>query len=140
MNTAGMFQLMVVRKDGKFLYYLNDVQVNSEDLIGHINYLSKPVPKPEPKPATLEERVKKEYGDYEVVMLGFGDTQATKFLGLWKNPYQAYIKHIEAQSMRGFAGYLYEFDSNLIQQHSPTEYIKGKTVHPIAVLFSRGQG
>lgn len=79
-----------------------------------------------PKPS-LEDRVKAEYSDFDVVLL---EWQAN-ILCLANG---ANFEHIAAQSMKGFAGYVYFENDEL--------YLKDEAIfnglHPIAALFSRG--
>jgi len=83
---------------------------------------------PEPEPATLEERVKSEYGEYDVVMLGWS---ASNILDMVNK----HLPHIMAQSMRGFHKYVYDIGGVLCLDRSPV-----KAIHPCAVLFARVEG
>lgn len=91
-----------------------------------------------PKPATLEDRVVAEYKDFEVSMLE------------WNGSFLDYIcegvdfPHTQAQSMRGFYKYVYEFGDFLSISIDPTtihHYGDGEdeTITPIAALFVRGE-
>ena len=92
--------------------------------------------KPEPTPQSLEDRIKAEYPEYEVVMLEWGVTSE------WVYNKLLYLRgslHIYAQSMKGFCGYLYH-NANVkftrsekpVRRHSNRKFI-----HPIAVLFAK---
>ena len=88
----------------------------------------------QPKVESLEDRVKAEYGDYEVVML-FWDTDDTLCIKVRKPKIQLY--HSCAQSIKGFYRYVYQ-DPDLGTSANPAlESRKGFTILPIAVLFTK---
>ncbi len=82
------------------------------------------IPKPEP---TLLERIEEAYPDKDVMILEWKDD--TLHVG-------DYV-HVRAQSMKGFAGYVYEDDDHLIFNIYPVRRNKGETGFPIAVLFNK---
>lgn len=88
-----------------------------------------------PKPETLEDRVKAEYGEYDVVMLEF----PAEYLLYYDEDCDIHRPHIEAQSMKGFAGYVYLWPSEFNAHYEPVKYISGNYTHPIAFLLSRGK-
>jgi len=93
-----------------------------------------------PKVESLEDRVKADYGDYEVVMLtvkkGTG-WLSYDFSGMNR------VCHITAQSNPGFQGYVYEdghyeFRVSLRPVHGAPIPVGGTgPVYPIAVLFTK---
>ena len=91
--------------------------------------------KPEPIPQSLEDRIKAEYPEYEVVMLEWGVTSE------WVYNKLLYLRgslHIYAQSMKGFAGYVY-LDNNgefIRNRYIVIDFGKGYE-HPVAVLFTK---
>jgi hypothetical protein len=91
------------------------------------------------KSEALEDRIKAQYSDYEVVMLVLDEGL---FLSLKTDSVINNNCHIYAQSMKGFCQYVYidpdgDFDTNT----TPTVlWDKGVTLHPTAVLFTRGEG
>lgn len=93
-----------------------------------------------PKPATQEDRVKAEYGDYDVVILEFDepDIDGVSLLCVMHN--RSTVSHVLAQSMKGFYEYVYFDGSEFYTYREPTDELAGKTITPIAVLFVRGEG
>ena len=92
--------------------------------------------KPEPKPATLEDRVKAEYGDYEVVML-----EMTGDYLKYKSANGTHL-HVDAQSKLGFYRYIFEYEgpgNKLFTWIDPVHQHTNHTQMPIAVLFSGGE-
>ena len=89
-----------------------------------------------PKVESLEDRVKAEYGDYEVVML-FWDTDDTLCIKVRKPKIQMY--HACAQSRKGFYRYVYEHPDGVCDTSTvpALESRKGFTILPIAVLFTK---
>tara|TARA_R110002167_G_scaffold256475_3_gene462879 strand:+ start:5073 stop:5468 length:396 start_codon:yes stop_codon:yes gene_type:complete len=111
-------------KDGNS-FVLDGVEMSLDNLVDHINFLSKQEPK------ALLDRIQAQYPDFEVVELEWdGD-------GLYRMPSGAY--HINAQSMKGFYRYVYfDPDGDFFQSGDPTTlWDTGATIHPVAVLFSR---
>jgi len=99
------------------------------------------IPKPEP---TLEDRVKAEYPDYEVVVLEFDepDIDGVSLLCVMHN--RSAISHVLAQSMRGFSGYVYERnDDDSFSVYPWAVDCMDKNIgdsiytHPIAALFTK---
>jgi len=90
-----------------------------------------------PKPESLEDRVKAEYGGFEVVMLEWDKRE------LWTMEnhgcFDAAYLHTTAQSMKGFAGYIYLWPSEFYANYEPVKYISGAYTHPIAVLFEKAK-
>ncbi len=88
--------------------------------------LPEEIPKPEP---TLLERIEAAYEGKEVVMLEWSSDSLK--IGNWG--------HYHAQSMKGFAGYVYE--NELMISKEPTDfYCAGeadKITFPCAVLFEK---
>jgi hypothetical protein len=84
-----------------------------------------------PKELTLEEKVKAEYPDYEVVMLDWNS------LNRWVMP-NGYL-HIDAQSMKGFYRYVYQDPDGDWDTSTLTTMMwdNGITLQPIAVLFNK---
>ena len=88
------------------------------------------------KPETLQERIEKQYPDFEVVTC---DYDAEGFLYFNRTGFKDY-PHNLAQSMRGFAGYVYSVDSVLypelyiVSLQKPFCSTHG---HPKAVLFKK---
>ena len=133
MNTKEMIEVMQAFEDGKDIQF-HDGAANSQWMDAtkpgwywpHYNYRIKKDPKPE---KTLENRVKAEYGDFDVVMLEWEDCRGRLLMP------DSYL-HIDAQSMKGFAGYVYLAHPFTIKP-MPVMTDNGM-VQPIAVLFSRG--
>jgi len=84
------------------------------------------------KPETIEDRIKAQYPDYEVVML-----KENECFDLVLNA-PGLPLHINAQSMKGFAGYVYRHEENdWLKSSKPVKSWRNKYIHPKAVLFSR---
>ncbi len=83
-----------------------------------------------------EEKVKAEYGDYEVVMLRWTKIPDCRNLFL---KFEGGDLHIEAQSMKGFYRYVYQHpDGDWDTSAYPTmQWDKDITLQPIAVLFTK---
>lgn len=113
-------------------------------------------PDEQPKPLSLEDRIKAEFSDKRVVMLEFG-REGNDNIDLLKMMEDQFMypcesggyhsTHTEAQSMKGFYRYVYicqsEIDDGEIKFYTsrePTEDYDildgGKTIHPVATLFS----
>jgi len=87
-------------------------------------------------PATLLDRIKAEYGEYEVVKLGFDEPCADGLRMLCCIDLKSKVSHVLCQSMKGFYRYVYEReDGSFFYSGSPTYSIGGVTIHPIAALF-----
>jgi hypothetical protein len=87
-----------------------------------------------PKELTLEEKVKAKYPDYEVLML-IDDRDILMFPRFGDE-----FKHVEAQSIKGFHGYVYhrEWDNNYYFRYYAADVLNsGKYIQPIAVLFNK---
>ena len=94
------------------------------------------------EPENLIDRIKALYTNFEVVELYFWENKSLpnsrKYLGFRDD---ARIKHIEAQSMKGFNEYVYHNDIGSFYTHTgPVDYIDKKVIHPVAALFSRVEG
>jgi len=88
------------------------------------------------KPETLQERIEKQYPEFEVVRLGWLGNRL--IIPNWKDR----PSHIEAQSIRNFAGYIYDRGEGIIMEtlQPVTKIPDGegyKAIHPVAVLFRR---
>ena len=86
-----------------------------------------------PKELSLEERVKAEYGEYEVVMLEWKASRLTfgRLCDEWI--------HTSAQSMKGFHMYVYQNLSGnfeLFRRPTNTNHNQGTTL-PLACLFTK---
>jgi len=136
MNTAEKIVVMQAFEDGKEIEYFCDestspwrVTNNPEWCWDSCDYRIKPDPKPE----SLEDRAKAAYGEYDIVMFEFDDRNR------WVMP-DNYL-HIDAQSMKDFAGYVYEIEGRFLPANRlPTWAQTGVIVHPIAVLFEKVAG
>jgi len=91
------------------------------------------------KEISLEDRVKAEYGDFDVVML---EWEEGEFLTLKTGNVIKDNCHIYAQSMKGFAGYIYDFDKQGLDRDFEPIWPQNqvKAIQPIAAIFSRGEG
>lgn len=99
---------------------------------------------------TLLDRIKAQYPDFEVVMLDFWENtslpNSRDYLGFRDD---AKIKHIDAQSMKGFYEYVYicqgidDGEMKVYTLREPTDSLDALqdlgTIHPVAALFSRGE-
>jgi hypothetical protein len=94
---------------------------------------------PEPKPETLEDRVKAEYPDYDVVMLEWGKGEDSDLLLMVSSKRSDWV-HVMAQGMKGFYRYAYFEDGRFSTYIGPSDVKTGQTVLPIAALFARGEG
>jgi hypothetical protein len=93
------------------------------------------IPKPE---KTLEDRIKDEYSDFDVVMC----YQSGLFWSIELDDDLLHSSdriqpHINAQSMKGFAGYIFDDADGFERDERP---IGPDYIHPVAVLFTRGEG
>jgi len=92
---------------------------------------------PKPEVITLEDRVKFEYSDFDVVMLEWTNNHYISVDSLTFSLKDVFdIEHIAAQSMRNFAGYVYLAHPFSIKP-SPVMIDSNGMVHPTAVLFTR---
>lgn len=88
--------------------------------------------KPEPTPQSLEDRIKAEYPEYEVKEIkdnGYGVLSP-----------DGTSAHVLAQSMKGFAGYVYEgliAEGTLSKRAYSICQLNDEIIHPIAVLFTK---
>lgn len=82
------------------------------------------IPQPE---KTLEEKIQEEWPDKEVVMFGWSSAN------IWGWTTGNKTEHIKAQSMKGFAGYVYDFEEGYKINSRPIW--PNTTMQPIAVLF-----
>ena len=95
----------------------------------------------QPKVESLEDRVKAEDGDYEVVMLE--EEGGVLRINRTINEREIDYPHVYAQSMRGFVGYVYEDEQyeyrvSLRPVHGTPIPVGGTgPVYPIAVLFTK---
>lgn len=94
---------------------------------------------PVAKEKTLEQKIQEMWPGKEVVMLEPDDfgflsllVDCSVLVNTLKDVPHA---HIYAQSMKGFAGYIYTHDDDLIKSLKPTKNWKCKTLQPVAVLF-----
>lgn len=131
MNTAEKIEVMQAFEDGKSIEFrckdtnFTWVTASAPSWDWSINHYRIV----EPKPETLEDRVKDEYPDYEVVMLEWCDDYLCHPSGM---------SHITAQSMKGFAGYVYDCPddptgSTFTMMFPPVR----KNIHPVAILFTK---
>lgn len=83
-----------------------------------------------PEPQKPEDRIEAEYPEFDVIPLEWSSSKL-RFEGSI-NP------HIYAQSMKGFAGYVY-LDNNgeLIEHIHPVLELGFGRLHPVAVLFTK---
>jgi len=89
---------------------------------------------PKPEVLTLEDRVKFEYSGFDVVMLEWIKNNPVDILKIYS------LGHFAAQSMRGFAGYVYGEDGGFTGFYTsikPIDINDNGIVQPIAVLFTR---
>ena len=87
----------------------------------------------EPQPETLEDKIKEKWPDREVEMLGI--CKENGWLGLSEEG-GARDPHFYAQSIKGFAGYIYcHEENNWLVSSKPVKSWRNKFVHPVAVLF-----
>ena len=95
--------------------------------------------KPEPEPQNLEDRIKAEYPEYEVKVLFWEEGMLQFDHTCTLNGFM----HVLAQSIKGFAGYVYfktdEKGNNIdeIYQHRIYSPISYEGNHPVAVLFTK---
>lgn len=90
----------------------------------------------EPKEKTLEERIKEKWADKEVILL---DTNAQGSLVILQESGPSSY-HIDAISMKGFAGYIYikgRTGEKLRDSSSPCHKVDGKYQFPVAVIFEK---
>lgn len=85
-----------------------------------------------PEPQKPEDRIEAEYPEFDVIPLEWSGN---------KLKFEASInRHFEAQSMKGFAGYVYEdadADKGFMVCLHPTIYTEDDVTTPIAVLFTK---
>lgn len=85
------------------------------------------------KPESLEDRIKAEHSDYKV--------KEIKDNGYGVLSHDGTSAHILAQSMKGFAGYVYEDDAKFYIYREATDCIlidqMDVITHPVAVLFTK---
>jgi len=87
------------------------------------------IPQPE---KTLEQRIQEKWPDKKVEMLDFNAGDCLAFV----NGRHLGRLHFEAQSMKGFYKYVYDFgDGELTLFHEPLDVFEDKTFHPVAALF-----
>ena len=95
------------------------------------------IPKPEP---TMLERIEAAYEGKEVVLLEW-DEHCDDVYMLSMVYKGCNWRHIKAQSMRNFQGYVYDYADKLQVFMSPVQYdaVKGKCIYiqPVAVLFNK---
>lgn len=97
--------------------------------------------KPEPEPQSLEDRIKAEYSDKEVVMLEWTFTHYDPIESLTFDIISVQsIEYFAAQGIKGFHGYVYKreshFDGITFEVDcTPSCYFNKDLIHPIAVLF-----
>ena len=95
--------------------------------------------KPEPKPATLESRIKAEFPDKRVVMLhhtnlGSNANAISCLVITYSGVNNSY--HTAAQSMKGFYKYIYEVeDGSFVEVVGPVLNCVEGVLQPCAVLF-----
>ncbi len=84
------------------------------------------------EPEKLEDKIKEEYSGYEVVMLKRREGSGDLVINIAGLPL-----HVLAQSMKGFRGYVYNFDQGFKTENVPL----GPSVYitPVAVLFSKAE-
>jgi len=138
-ETARKIEVMQAFEDGRIVEYRHKLNDNKQWWIltsdtpswewPAYNYRIK-----EGKPVTLQSRIEAEFEGYEVVML----EDDRDILMLYRFGHE--FKHIEAQSMKGFAGYIYNCGKHVIQHFQPIFESGTKQLHhPVAVLFERGE-
>ena len=143
-NTKAKIEVMQAFEDGK------DIELHNGSNTGHWSGISDPswdwpnfIYRVKPEPESLEDRIKAQYPDYDVVMLEWTDNAApdANFLQI-STGLEEYEPHTSAQSMKDFYRYVYQHpDGDLDTNTSPTEqWDKGVTLQPKAVLFTRGEG
>lgn len=137
----------------KFYYWASiqggGVALGKDLLVPHHRLVLRPATEAEiPKPATLEERVKAEYPDFEVVMLEWGKGEDSDLLLMVSSKRKDWV-HIMAQGMKGFYRYVYDLEDGnwpdirigfLVNREPTFPDSKGRIIHPIAALLSRGEG
>ena len=85
-----------------------------------------------PEPQKPEDRIEAEYPEFDVDMLTFSEGI------LIFNRYFRDYPHNLAQSIKGFAGYVYlDNDEELIEHIHPVLELGFGRLHPIAVLFTK---
>lgn len=125
-------------------YYTENSEMDEEgavitgDITGNLAgyYTLRPATAAEiPKPKNLEDRVKAEYADFDVVMLEWTDNAApdVNYLQI-KTGDEEFELHTAAQSMRGFFYYIYFQDEEFYTRDSPSY----NGLQPIAALFNKG--
>ena len=135
MSTEDKIAVMQAFEDGKDLEVANKGEERWVSTVMPIwnwvayNYRIKPAP------ASQLDRIKAEYAEYRVAMLGWcKDTDALRIdNGVVDYP------HIFAQSIRGFYSYVYEKkDGRIFKYHDPIfAHNSGVMLHPCAVLFTK---
>ena len=85
---------------------------------------------------TLKERIEEEYSNYDVVVFEWGDTQGVEVLKFDRGR-AAYLRHSTAQSIRDFAGYVYENKDQFDIDARPC-FLTNEMELPVAVLFKKG--
>ena len=95
-----------------------------------------------PKELTLEEKVKAEYGEYEVVMFGY-DSPCADNMQMWTFINKRHgCSHVLAQSVKGFSGYVYDNGKGGFEVWADSAISRNKEgmdimFLPIAVLFTK---
>lgn len=96
-----------------------------------MNILRPAKPSEIPQPETLEDKIKAKWPQYEVVMCKEREESFDWVLNIPGLPL-----HINAQSMKGFQGYVYEIDG-LKENVLPVICDGSKYIQPVAVLFEK---
>lgn len=144
-NKTMVYRLII--KDDEWYYWENSCGYSDTQKGGSLNgktvkFLStlRPATPAEiqatkPKVESLEDRVKAEYGDYEVAMLTVKDGAgwlSYDFSGMNR------VCHITAQSDPRFQGYVYIHSENdWLVSNKPTKSSRNKYIQPFAVLFTK---
>ena len=109
--------------------FINEI----ENCLGVLPAKEHEKPKPE---KTLEQKIKEDtvkWPDNEVRMLKEREGSGDLVINIAGLPL-----HINAQSMKGFAGYVYYHSENdWVVSKKPTKYWRNKTIQPVAVLFEK---
>tara|TARA_R100000808_G_scaffold21555_1_gene46543 strand:+ start:66 stop:638 length:573 start_codon:yes stop_codon:yes gene_type:complete len=89
-----------------------------------------------PKELSLEEKIKEKYSEFEISLIednGYGVLSHNS-----TGPH-VLAQHVLAQSLKGFAGYVYEYlDSSMGVELTPISHkVTGEVLHPVAVIFKK---
>lgn len=117
------------------------IVISVETLLEDYNHIKEADGTPVLQELSLEEQIKTKHSLHEVVMLEWNIEDAlmmkvNKFIDDLQSV--SYV-HAVAQSYKGFSGYVYQKGAALSLESTPVIYQGGAIMHPVAVLFKKGE-